>query len=460
MRTDRPRTPFPSGVDAIDLAEFPLSLLSDVPPAGTALLLEFTAREKRWQIAGHPRYGLPTACDVELYVLLMQRSREYGFAGRIPFCRRQLLVDLGWGTGAAKYERLTLAFRRLAHTTFTATRAVHDPKTGEWLEEHGFQLLGGYRLYRRRETEDPEGPTPWPCWFRWSPTVEELLLAGYHHELDAQQYLAFDSAVTQAVYRHLTARFRDGKTEYRQDLRTFAQQHIGLRQRYVSHIQNKLARPHRELIACGFVESVEYATAQTGDHLGEVMVIYRRRKHRLTRRAVEPTKSADPLVERLVQVGVSRSVAVALVGEKPGECRRQLEFLAHRGARDRAAVLVKAIREEWEPPQAWTDAQAALGAKARARKQRSRAAAKDREAATDEAAFDDWWAKLPDERQTEIMIRAREELFAEGELVARLWRDRVDTPAFFEAVRDLRKKHSGWADTGQGEPISSGEERS
>ena len=64
-------------------------------------------------------------------------------------------------------------------------------------------------------------------------------------------------------------------------------------------------------------------------------------------------QTGDPVVASLTASGVTESVAAKLVLEHgPGHCQTQLDWLPYRKARNKAAVLVKAIQERWAAPAA------------------------------------------------------------------------------------------------------------
>ena len=87
------------------------------------------------------------------------------------------------------------------------------------------------------------------------------------------------------------------------------------------------------------------------------------------RRGQQDTARQDPaamppddtdLVAALVGVGVTPEAAARLIRDNPDGARRQLRWLPQRKARDPAAMLVRAIAEDWpEPPSAREDRLAA-----------------------------------------------------------------------------------------------------
>ena len=68
--------------------------------------------------------------------------------------------------------------------------------------------------------------------------------------------------------------------------------------------------------------------------------------------------SSAALLARLVEAGITRSVAEKLVRQYPDRIAEQVEYLPYRSAQDPAALLVEAIRSGWQPPALYLQAQA------------------------------------------------------------------------------------------------------
>lgn len=129
---------------------------------------------------------------------------------------------------------------------------------------------------------------------------------------------------------------------------------------------------------------------------------------------------AAALLAQVLAVGVQARAARALVERFPDRIPPQLAWLPDREPRDRAATLVKSIREEWGPPAKYLQRQAAQDAQqqaqaARAAQEQARASEAQQRAATaqqadDEAArLDAEWEAMPpvERRQIENAARAR-----------------------------------------------------
>src|SRR5262245_5176127 len=340
------------GRDELNLAEFPFALLHSRPPKNPPLALEFRDGDKEWTVEGSPKYGLPLAPDIEVYVVLMEITREQGFPVQVEFCRRELIRRLGWDPNGRSYERLTLALDRLVSVTIRTRNAFFDAEKRRWSSKEAFHILDRYKI-ADGTLPGQEQPTLFPSWIRWSDELYANLRAGYIKTLDVNLFLSLRSSIAQALYRFLDKkRGGDGKPLFRMALKTLVFEHLGLSRTYFpSEAKHKLKPAHEELIAVGFLSSVEYAPMKNG----EEMVIYRFGAPSLparSRPALPAVPAPCPLARRLMEAGLSRQAAQELAGRDPQECERQLEYLPHRGAREPGALLGRAIREGWAPPQA------------------------------------------------------------------------------------------------------------
>jgi hypothetical protein len=139
-----------------------------------------------------------------------------------------------------------------------------------------------------------------------------------------------------------------------------------------------------------------------------------------TSHAGEETPAADSLVKELIAKGVGCSVATRLAKEKPGVCRRCLEYLPFARYRTSpGAWLANAIRDEYGPPEGFIEAK---------RQQEQTLAREKREAALT--------ARLS--RQDSLQ---RENLARAGETLARLEQEQGEAfRAFRGYVAQERRK--------------------
>jgi hypothetical protein len=482
------------GRDELNLTEFPIALLSDRPSKKNPSTLRFEAGDKVWEIAGHPDHGLPTAGDVAVYVCLMELTREQEYPVRVRFTRHDLLQRLGWSRGAHEYARLQLALDRLVGVTITTTNAYYDARDRKWLRRHAFHVLEEYKITDVRQAsllEEPES------WFRWSEAISRNLQAGYIKTLNVPLFLSLKSSISQTLYRYLDAKVRDGKTLFRQGLRDLAYQHLGLsRDYYPSQIKRKLAPAHDELIHAGFLTRAEYAPMRDGDE----MVVYHfprrqtadgRRQlpagrmagtttarqpqlqsdtaliglsaddtpqaaaHRTagTAHPAPPSAAAEPpstvyrlpstaLIHQLLEIGITRGAAEQLVRARPEVVETQLEYWPYREPMSNpAGALRLAIEEDWPPPARWRAARKKQEQSARTRQRRDRDQARAEQAAAAEAAFDAWWAALPETARAAHHAQAEAELIGDNPILAQYYQRNPDSLP--KALRPILMRRMG-----------------
>jgi hypothetical protein len=379
--TDKTVRTRPGGLDLYDLARFPMSFLSETPPPKLEALnrLEFTDGDRRLVIQGDPEFRLMRPPDVEVFVVLQQRTQGRDPRERIRFRLRGLLRELGWADNGKSYARLALAVRRLHSQRFTTYHILHDVKTREFKAEYSFHLIPKYRLC----TQDSlRGDGPWESWIRWDDEIAALLAEGYHHSLDVATFLGLKTPTAQAAMRYLSAIWRRRDSPFEQHLATYAER-LGVRERFPAKIRERIHKPHLEVVPDLIGGEPRYGVMETGAHKGEPKIILSpgaREKIRVNPEAgrkggVVQQKDADlrephrpgvagtdafgSLALRLTEAKVegkpiTPTTAATLVATNSRELiERQLRYWPQRRQK-RAGGLIDSIRENWDPPQSST----------------------------------------------------------------------------------------------------------
>src|SRR3954453_1825533 len=106
------------GRDEMNLAEFPITLLTDRVPDGVKTL-EFEAGGGKLIVSGSDAHGLPTAIDADVIVGLIQltKIRNNFTDPTVSFTRYELLKLLGWPDRGAYYKRLDESLHRWVGVT-------------------------------------------------------------------------------------------------------------------------------------------------------------------------------------------------------------------------------------------------------------------------------------------------------------------------------------------------------
>jgi len=351
------------GGDEMNLAEFPFALLSDRQPDGVeSIQFSDTIRgkdgesvERSWIVTGGEEFGLPVASDEQVYIALMELTREQNYANRIiHLTRYDLIHRLGWPDKGGSYQRLKAALDRLLGATITAQQAFWDKSRQSYVDV-GFHIIDDYALYSEPRGRKPSGTRrPLPhSYVAWNEVIFASFQAGNIKQLDTGFYFGLRSAVSRRLFRYLDKKRLDGKPAFRIDLRKLGFEKLGMsRNYYPSHIKQELDRAHQELIAHGFLKGFEYY--RPGRDVGErVKYWFPTTASRL------PTGHQADLLDQLTDIGVSAPVARRLLTQNPDAVAHQLEYLPYRDPYDPPAMLVEAVRNSWAPPASYLKAQAA-----------------------------------------------------------------------------------------------------
>ena len=358
--------PLRLGGDELNLAEFPFALLSDRPPSGMDTV-EFadviTGKDgqkvtRTWILTGSEEFGLPLASDEQVYVALMELTREQGFVNRVIYLTRyELIKRMGWPDKGGSYRRLKGCLDRLLGVTITAQQAFWD-KTKQRYVDVGFHIVDDYALYdepagRKGRTASSRQPL---SYVTWNQVVFKSLQAGNVKQLDTGFYFGLRSAVSRRLFRYLDKKRLDGKPAFRISVPKLGFEKLGMsRNYYPSHVKQELARAHQELTAHGFLQGVKYYDPGQGAD-EQVIYWFSPSKHQFSG---DPDRrvQAQALVRQLCEHDITLAVAEQLVAEYAEQVEAQLQYLSYRHPHDPAAMLVESIRNNWAPPASYFKAE-------------------------------------------------------------------------------------------------------
>jgi len=358
-----------SGRDEMNLAEFPLAVLSQRVDKGvlkfqrkrTLMLPDGSALNQEWTVTGDPEYGLPQPVDEDVLLGLLKIAADDGFASpTVRFSQRGLLGILRWKQQGWYYGRLEQALSRLTTTTIKARNAFWNNESKAYQTLH-FGIIEAYELYERQA----QGVSSFPLarrsnMARFSREFFSSIQAGYLKPLDLNLYFELKRALSKRLFRYLDKkRYRKQRFEIGLDL--LASVHMGLSEstcRYASWMKKEFDRAHQELIDVGFLLGAEYERSKDGSW--KVAYAFNPRALRdeqlaLPCEVAEPAAAVDgELVECLVDRGLSPATARDIVASKPADfVHRQLEQFDALRARESRAVrnpigfLARALQEEW-----------------------------------------------------------------------------------------------------------------
>ena len=478
--------PLRVGKDEMNLIEHPFAALWQKEPGDSVIFYQWTAHHPdtgrelpaSWMVAGSAEFGLPTPSDERVYLVLMELTREAGFEEpRVYFSRYDIIQRLGWPNTAQYYRMLQGAFDRLKGVVISAKNAFWNLKTRSY-RNTAFNILDMYDINAealgRKSARSLELPL---SYFEWSEVMFDSFQGGYIRTLDLDFALSLSGDIALRLYRYLDKKAYDGRASFEIDLFSLCIGHLGMKPSpYASKLKERLARPHDELVAKGFLRAVSFESGKANKSV-KVRYLFTKRPVSLdapvplalgalnpapaaleaqptlplaegTLPQAPPEAVATPapeeftppereLLARMEAIRVSPEAARELVRKLPPEALQvQLDCLDDREPRDRAATFVKSVREMWALPEKYVERKDAQerAEKARAAQESARAQKAAQKAAEglqrasaqeDEARLDAVWEKLDPADREKLESQARERLGvlgltgrAQGALVA------------------------------------------
>jgi len=421
------------GKDEMNLVEFPITLLSK-RKSSESNVLEFTDTittedgtqvTREWTVSGSEKYGLPLAIDNDVLLALLVIGKETNFSSPvIYFSRYRLLKIMGLETDAgSNYKRLEDIFDRLTGVRIKSKNSFWDNERKAYVSVN-VGIFDEYQIYEGKPKKGAHMQESLPLsYVRLNNTLYQSIKAGYIKSLEVDIYFILKSSIAKRLYRYLDKKRYDGKKKFEMNLYTLAYIHIGFDNetyKFASKIKEKLAPAHNELIKAGFLKSAEYQT--TVDGTSEKVIYTFGRKPVLTEEISAPAKAAydeasvvDPLLNALIEAGVTRKVAEQILREHPGDAiQSQIDALSYRNAGDPAAVLVASIQDDWNYPSSYKMHKKKAKSAAQKEKDRQNNAAEELEKSKRRERIENYLSAISDSERNAMLKEAREIARREG----------------------------------------------
>jgi hypothetical protein len=401
-RTEQPPSPgLHFGHDECNLAEFPLSVLSDNLREGGKRVTSYTYEHEfidphgklrlgRVELEGSQEHGLPTGRDDDVLLGLLYLSGLEGFQSRtLHFSRRQLLQLIRWSTQGTGYDRLEKSLIRW-HSVKIRYHNWWDEVRQDCVSV-GFSVLDNYVLCDdRRRGRDAAGQLDLPLSFIvWNKTPFANFSTKKLRDLDLDVLFSLPNPAARRAFRFLDKNLpAHGSQTY--DLRTFACEHIGLSR---AHKPSRLLKELHESIVMP-LESAQIIYPVT-DQKQRYPRQGRGRYHVIFARAGQPAlpppaapapepASADepsPLLKELRRHALGGKAARDLIAAHPAAyVEAKIDYLdylieASQRPKNPAGWLRTAIEDDYGPPAGYlpkAERQRKSQAAAEARQQKQR----------------------------------------------------------------------------------------
>ena len=232
-----------------------------------------------------------------------------------------------------------------------AVNAFWDNERKGYVTKH-FGIIDDYELFDSKQREARGQGHLAISYVRLSEVLFESIQAGYIKTIDITTYYKLESAIAKRLYRYLDKKKYDGKNYFTINLFTLTELHLGLKgTKYPSQIKQQIDPAHEELRKAGFLASWKYEKTTEGKS-EKVTYTFAEKKKALPVPAAQKSGDSDPLLEKLLQIGISNGAAERLMRKYPREeIEAQIKALPYRNAENPAALLHQAIKEKWPLPE-------------------------------------------------------------------------------------------------------------
>lgn len=258
-----------TGIDERNFAELPIILGQKIIP-GDLRLLERRILTSGGQtiimvLKGQDR-GLPHGLDNDIWLAIQQLYREQGSPpnGRVTFTAYGLLSKVGLDSSGQYYDNLVGSLARLSETTCQITSGYYSVAIDREVAVNFTPLSAVVRTYSRQGTEERA---------QFEVTINQFttasIIGNYVKPLNLERSQSFQQPFTRVLYRLLDAKLYRLKEASQQAGRSMAGLEFiesvkmwgalaGLLDEAPSKIRRALASPHADLLAQGYLKSVEY----------------------------------------------------------------------------------------------------------------------------------------------------------------------------------------------------------
>ena len=419
------------GRDEMNLAEFPIALLTDRIPKDQKeavyqdeIFDERTGRTLARKLtiqAGN--CGLTTAVDDEVILALIQITKaKNGFCNkRVEFTRFELITKLGWPNAGSSYDRIELALDRWTSVYLKYENAWRDNRTKAWTSPQGFHIIDTFKLNDSRTSGDQLELMP--SYIVWNDVIFDSFQAGYLKPLDYDLCMGLRNSTAKRMYRFLDKRFHH-KPDWLFDLKELAHEHIGMGRHYEgpAHLKRNLQPAIEELESVGFLEPLPGNERFPKDGKNwKIRLIQKGGVVAALPAATDSEPEPPALTSELIKRGVTAKSAAELVEQHPAEAVQLkidvfdwlVEKQDKRVAKSPEGYLVKSIRDDYKAPKGFVSA-AERQRHQEAKQATEEKAAEDRRHQREEKAREQdikrqvaaYWDSLSPEQQAQLQADA------------------------------------------------------
>jgi hypothetical protein len=332
-------------------------------------------KEKIWSVLANSEYGYPGPFDRGVHKAIEQIISEIlrekkRIENPVPFSIYDLCNRMGIATGGKNYHRVKEALEKIQMTGIKSENAFYHKGKKKWVSSV-FSLYDSV-IFRGEQLED--GSITEINLLFLSDIYLQSLNSRYTKPLDYTYWRSLKSKIASRLYEILGVKFYgiwDKKgCDITYKYSTLCQLLPLTPYRYISDAKRQLNFGNDELKDTGFISKYEWSKNGNKDWLisywpGErAKEEIRRAKIKSINNRIEeylpgPKKELKifseeqvELINKLVKINVSKVTAEKLIKNNDQELiEKWIEAVNYSNADDKAAYIVKAIRENWQFPE-------------------------------------------------------------------------------------------------------------
>ena len=333
-------------------------------------------KEKVWNVSANPEYGYPGPFDREVHKSIEQIISEIlkkagEIKNPIPFsiydlCNRMIIT----ASGGKNYRKVRKSLEKIRATTIKSEEAFYHKGKKEWISAV-FGLYDGV-IFRGEQLED--GSITEINLLYLSDIYLQSLNSRYTKSIDYTYWRSLESKIASRLYEILGVKFYGIRNKkgcficYKYD--TLCQLLPLTPYRYISQAKRQLNSGNDELKDTGFISKYEWSengkkdwfiSYWPGERAKEEMKKGKTKSinNRTGEYLPEPKREVKifseeqvDLVNKLLELNVSKVTAENLIKNNDQELiEKWIKAIKYSNASDKAAYIVKAIRENWQFPE-------------------------------------------------------------------------------------------------------------
>lgn len=361
MKTKRDSPDSSLGLDELNLAEYPIALLTDKSTISIGKkTIEFIEKgmdenekpvERKWIVTGSDKYGLPVSPDDEVLMCLLEITKEKtNFESRnVPITCYDIVKRMGWRDEGKSYQRIKESLARLKGVSITAENVFWNNNTRRY-STMGFGIIDDYAIEKQRKKRaDSKQQTLPYSYIAWNQKLFQSFQNGNLKSINLPLWRSWKYPITRRLHRYLDKHFY-WTNKVQVPLAKLASL-IPLPEsvaNYPSTIKRELNKAAAEMVKAGYIERWQYQKKSDGEYA----VFYR--SQRYSSKQNESSFIQNDLLMRLTSAGVTEVKAQSLIqAQAPALIQDWLDHLPFvKNVQEPAAYLVSAIEGRWQIPAA------------------------------------------------------------------------------------------------------------